>query len=159
MSGYQVSQVNAASNVNGPEFNGNPQDGYSVGLELSIPLEGDLQATELAQKRLVENRFQSEIRNLELEVEETHKQVARSLILLQEAAAAINQNVLNLERSFEASKRKYRQARISINELILEQDQLFSSQLNEISTKLQVIHALYDYFKVFNSHPCPMNEI
>jgi outer membrane protein TolC len=159
VSGYQVSEVQAASNSSGPEFNGDPQDGYSVGLQLSIPLEGDIHDAELAQKRLVENKFKSEIRNLELQVEETHKQVSKSLVLLREAAAALNQNVENLSVSLGTTKRKYRQARISINEMIAEQDQLFSSQLNEISTKLQVIHALYDYFKVFNTHPCPMNEI
>lgn len=158
-SGYQVSEVQAASNTSEPEFNGTPQDGYSVGLQLSIPLEGDIRDAEVAQKRLVENRFKSQIRNLELQVEETHKQVSKSLVLLQDAAVSLNQNVANLKTSFSNTKRKYRQARISINEMIAEQDQLFSSQLNEISTKLQVIHALYDYFKVFNAHPCPMNEI
>ena len=151
--------MQAASNSSGPEFDGDFQDGYSVGVQLSIPLEGDIHDAELAQKRLVEARFKSEIRNLELQVEETHKQVSKSLILLQEAASALNQNVINLKQSLGTTKRKYRQARISINEMIVEQDQLFSSQLNEIATKLQVIHALYEYFKVFNTHPCPLNEI
>ncbi|NQY99409.1 MAG: TolC family protein [Bdellovibrionales bacterium] len=158
-SAYQISEVQAASNSSGPEFDGDFQDGYSVGVQLSIPLEGDIHDAELAQKRLVEARFKSEIRNLELQVEETHKQVSKSLILLQEAASALNQNVINLKQSLGTTKRKYRQARISINEMIVEQDQLFSSQLNEIATKLQVIHALYEYFKVFNTHPCPLNEI
>jgi len=141
------------------EFINDPRDGHSVGLQISIPLEGDLADAEAAQKRMVENKFKSEIRTLELQVEETHKQVSKSLILLQEAAAALNANVDNLQTSLKSTQRKYRQARVSINELISEQDQLFSSQLNEISTKLQVIHALYDYFKVFNTHPCPMNKI
>ena len=159
MAGLRASGVDAGYTASRDEFMNDPRDGHSVGLQISIPLEGDIRDAEVAQKRVVENKFKSEIRSLELQVEETHKQVSKSLVLLQEAAVALNSNVENLETSLKSTKRKYRQARVSINEMIIEQDQLFSSQLNEIATKLQVIHALYEYFKVYNSHPCPMNEI
>jgi hypothetical protein len=42
---------------------------------------------------------------------------------------------------------------------VFEQDNLFRSQLEEIQTKLNVIYALYDYFKVFNNHSCELNRI
>ena len=141
------------------EYNNNSKDGYAVGLALSIPLEGDIADAEAAHKRVVENNYSSQIQTLEQQIYETHIQVSKSLLLLQEAAGAIKQNVDNLKVSLKSSQRKYKQARISIHELVGEQDQLFSSQLNEIDTKLAVIHALYDYFKVFNNHPCKLNKI
>ena len=141
------------------EYNNNSKDGYAVGLALSIPLEGDIAKAEAAQKRVVESNYSSQIQTLEQQIYETHIQVSKSLLLLQEAAGAIKKNVDNLQVSLKSSRRKYKQARISINEFVGEQDQLFSSQLNEISTKLAVIHALYDYFKVFNNHPCKLNSI
>ncbi len=141
------------------EYSDNSKDGYSVGLALSIPLEGSVAQVEVAHKRVVENNYSSQIQTLEQQIYETHIQVSKSLLLLQEAAGAIKNNVDSLQKSLKSSRKKYKQARISINELVGEQDQLFSSQLNEISTKLAVIHALYDYFKVFNNHPCKLNKI
>lgn len=141
------------------EYSNDSKDGYSVGLALSIPLEGDIAQAEVAHKRVVENSYSSQIQLLEQQVHETHDQVSKSLLLLQEAAGSIKNNVDSLQKSLKSSRKKYKQARISINELVGEQDQLFSSQLNEISTKLAVIHALYDYFKVFNNHPCKLNRI
>lgn len=141
------------------EYQSRARDGYSVGVAVSIPLEGDLKEAERAQTKAVQASFESQVRQLELQIEQTHQQVSKSLLLLQEASISLNANVKNLETSLKASRNKYRQARISINELIGEQDQLFQSQLSEISTKVAVIHALYDYFKIFDKHPCKMNQI
>ena len=96
----------------------------------------------------------SQIENLELEVEETHRQVSKS-DSFKRGRRALNSNVGALERSLKTTRRKYRQARITINQMINEQNQLFSSRLNEIDTKLQVIHALYDYFKVLTTTLAP----
>lgn len=158
-SSVQFSAVDEGFTASRERYQEGSQDGYAVGFSLSIPLEGDLREAEKAHIKLVENSFQAELQTIESEIHETHKEVSRSLLLLQDAAVALKMNVINLEKSMKSTKRKYRQARISINELIGEQDQLFQSRLSEIATKLAVIQALYNYFKVFNNHPCRMNNI
>jgi outer membrane protein TolC len=83
----------------------------------------------------------------------------QSLKLLAEATKTLNQAVKHLNQSLATSKKKYEQARIDINTLIMEQDNLFNSQLSEIDTKHQVIHLVYDYFKTFDKFPCGINRI
>ena len=66
--------------------------------------------------------------------------------------------VENLKKSLKKTKRTYKQARGSLNSYILEQENLFNSELQLIDTKRQILHLLFDYFKVFTRHPCDINQ-
>lgn len=156
---YQKSGVGEGFSNAYDRYQDTSQDGYGVGVAVSIPLEGNASKAERKQKAFVDQRFQSDIEITRLKIVETHKEVQKALRLLKDAAKAQQLNVTAMETSLKSMQRKYRQARINLSQLVYEQDTLFSSQLQSIQTKLAVIHALYDYFKIFNHHSCPLNEI
>lgn len=156
---YQQSGVGQGFGRAIDEYNEDKKDGYGVGLALTIPLEGTASKSEKARRQLVKDQYFSEVDKLRLKLHETHKEVVKALALLRFAAKAQNDNVEALEKSVASTQRKYRQARISLSQLVLDQDSLFNSQLQSIQTKLSVIHALYDYFKVANNSTCHLNKI
>jgi outer membrane protein TolC len=158
-SSIQKSNVGTGYSGASENFSDQSRIGYSLGAVLTVPLETTSSKLKESRVALVSSSYTAQMRSLELEISETHRKILNSLVLLQQAAAAQNQIVADLGTSLEASRRKYRQARISLNEFVFEQDNLFRSQLEEIQTKLNVIYALYDYFKVFNNHSCELNRI
>jgi len=141
------------------EYMDNGKTGYGIGVILTMPLEGDARKAERHQLKLVQSGYDSQIQMAEQKVSETHRQILRSLLLLQRATNSMDRNVKNLKASLISTRRKYRQARVGLTELIFEQDNLFRSELETIQTKLTIINALYDYFKVFNKHSCKVNRI
>jgi len=56
-------------------------------------------------------------------------------------------------------KKKYRQGRISVSELVNDQNSLFNSELSTINTELMVIEILLDYFAIFPETQCAFNMI
>jgi outer membrane protein TolC len=158
-SSYQTSGVGEGVGNSWKEFEGDRSDGYQFGLVLSIPLEGKSRNTESLEKRMITQQFQSQIRSTRLKLSETHKEVVEALKLLKKATRSQGANVEALEKSFVSVQNKYRQARIDLTQMILEQDTLFNSKLQSIKTKLDVIHALYNYFKVYNKNSCQLNRL
>ena len=75
------------------------------------------------------------------------------------SAQNLSSSIENLETSLGVSEQKYRQARIGLSNLIFEQDNFFNSKLQEIDTKHQIIHLVYDYFKTFDAFPCSVNRL
>ncbi len=156
---YQQSGVDQGFGNAIDEYNTNKKDGYGFGVALTIPLEGTASKAENAHKRFVNDQLGSQVEIMRLKVQETHKEVVKALALLRDVARTQNANVEALEKSVSSTQRKYRQARISLTQLVSEQDTLFNSQLQVIQTKLSVIHALYDYFKVANHSSCHLNKM
>jgi hypothetical protein len=56
-------------------------------------------------------------------------------------------------------RRKYEQARVSINDLIFDQDALLRSELTTIETQLQILNVLFDYLAIYTETPCGFNRI
>ena len=69
------------------------------------------------------------------------------------------QNTLALEKRLQVQNRKFREARVSANDLILDQDALLNSNLTTISTQLEIINTIFDYLVVFTETPCEFNRI
>jgi hypothetical protein len=56
-------------------------------------------------------------------------------------------------------RKKYQQARASVNDLVQDQDALLSSELITIDTKLAVLNVILDYLAVYTETPCDFNRI
>ena len=56
-------------------------------------------------------------------------------------------------------QKKYQQARVSINDLIQDQDALLRANLTTIEAQLQVLNALFDYLVIYTETPCSFNRI
>ena len=151
-----TAQGYAGSIENYPEQS---RPGVQLALEFSLPLNPSLSAVSQSQMTLSKLNARSEASDLLAQLKSEHTKTRQSLTLLAEATKTLNQAVKHLDLSLATSKKKYEQARIDINTLIMEQDNLFNSQLSEIDTKHQVIHLVYDYFKTFDKFPCSINRI
>ena len=54
-------------------------------------------------------------------------------------------------------RKKYNQGRISLSELIQDEDSLFESELMVARTKYNIINLLLDYLSIFNKTECDFN--
>lgn len=135
----------------------NDRTGYSAGLQLVIPLgKGETRKT---QELLAEKRFNAQIKQNDTDIISTHQQLVKVIGLLSDVVRSQKLNTLALERRLQVQNRKFREARVSANDLILDQDALLNSNLTTISTQLEIINTIFDYLVVFTETPCEFNRI
>lgn len=138
-------------------FGDDKQDRFEVGLTFTLPLDSKKSTTEDTKKIVEELRYKAEKTKTIGKMGAFHTQVIQSIALLRDVIANQRINSEKLQISLNETKKKYDQARISVQELIIDQDAYLQSNLDEIQTKLAVINTLLDYFGVFNSTPCEIN--
>ncbi|MCB9061260.1 MAG: TolC family protein [Halobacteriovoraceae bacterium] len=131
---------------------------YALGLKLDIPLGSQIGKTEDIKKRLQQKRYEGQQRVIVGKLGAYHGQTVKNIFLLNNVIDAQVENTTHLKKSLEISKKKYDQARISVRDLINDQDLYLQSNLSEIDTKLAVITTLLNYFSVFTETPCNINK-
>ncbi len=154
---YQASGVENSHNQAFNRLTEDFRNGYQVGVALQVPLGGDISRSREAQVSATQSQFEAQKNKLALQLKAEHQKIQRAISLLIEASKSQDQTVESLRKSLVQTKRKYRQARVSLNTFIIEQDNLFNSELQLIDTKRQILHLLLDYFKLFSNHPCEIN--
>lgn len=133
------------------------RSGYSAGLQLVIPIgKGDTRKT---QELLAQKRFDSQINQNDANLANTHQQLVKVIALLTDVVRAQKENTEALERRLVVQNRKFREARVSVNDLILDQDALLNSNLTTVNTQLEIINTILDYLVVFTETPCEFNRI
>jgi outer membrane protein TolC len=139
------------------DWQDNNRTGYSAGLQLTVPFgRGEGKDT---QKLLAQKRFESEILKTQTNISTTHHQLVRVINLLMQLIEAQKISTQALQRRLEVQNKKYREARVTVNDLILDQDALLNSNLSTINTQLEIINTLFDYLVVFTETPCEFNRI
>jgi uncharacterized protein (DUF2132 family) len=108
---------------------------------------------------LKRNSIEAQKMSLKNELRSTHDTMLKSIELLNSGLSRQIENSKSMDISYREMLRKFRQGRVPVTTLVLEQDALFQSQLQEISIKKTISHVLLDYFSVFNSYPCSWNQI
>ncbi|MBT4761656.1 MAG: TolC family protein [Bdellovibrionaceae bacterium] len=145
-----------ASNSN---FSSDSQPRKSLGLQISIPLGSRTGKNRDVKKLMVKKRYKAQKVSQLLKVKAYHEQTVEMITILQEVLRSQRDTNLSLDKSLKISRIKYKQARISLQELISEQDFHLRSRLGEIETNLTIINALMDYFSVYTDIPCEFNRI
>jgi outer membrane protein TolC len=140
------------------DFSDNPKTQNTIGLRLTIPLSSEVRDTESTLKRLREQRFFMQYDRYRAQIEEEHRQMIRSIGLMNTLLREQSQASQQLSNGLKASRTKFRQARIGLRELIQDQDQYFQSELGSIQAKLTIAEALLDYLAVFTETPCSFNK-
>lgn len=140
-------------------FSEDGQSRTSVGLQISIPIGGRKAATQEVQEKLNRSRYQAEARSNLSKIKAFHSETADIIGILKEVVHNQKETNKYLAQSLKVSRKKYKQARIGVQELISEQDSALQSQLNEIETNLTIINTLMDYFSIYNDIPCALNRI
>lgn len=156
---YQRSGVGQGFSNSYDNYDDDSKGGGAIALELSVPLDGKKSKSKSVQEILDRKRYLASRENYRLMMEANHEQILKSIKLLQNVVAAQQENGKNLEISLRVSERKYKQARISLNDFINEQNLFFQSKLSEIDAQLAVINEILDYLKVFTLTPCELNRV
>ncbi len=135
----------------------NDRTGFSAGLRFTMPLgrEKTRETKELYESK----RFDAKVKERESEIATTHQQLVKVIALLADVVRSQKENSLALERRLAVQNRKFREARVSVNDLILDQDAYLNSNLVTIQTQLEIINTIFDYLVVFTETPCEFNRI
>lgn len=135
------------------------RENYAVGLTLNIPLEQKKKTTREILNKASKLRYRSQKQRELARIKAFHTQVVRQISLLREIIRNQQENTKYLGLSLKTSKKKYNQARLTVEQLVQEQDAYLQSNLDEIRTKLTVINTIFDYLSVYTKTPCAMNTI
>jgi hypothetical protein len=79
--------------------------------------------------------------------------------ILSDVVVAQNENSQALERRLIVQNKKFKEARLNVNDLTQDQDAFLNSSLTTISTQLEILNTLFDYLVVFTETPCEFNRI
>ncbi|MCP4912252.1 MAG: TolC family protein [Oligoflexia bacterium] len=141
------------------DFQDNKQRSYSVGLSFNIPIEGKKRTTKEILEKMNHKKYGAMEDETLSKIQAYHGQIIKTVSLLREIVKNQQENTYHLSQSLKTSQRKFNQARLSVQQLVQEQDAYLQSNLDEIQTKLNVIHTLLDYLSVFTETNCEMNRI
>jgi len=141
------------------DINQTNRTGYEVGLLVNMPLGDAKEETKKTKDLYNERLFVSSIDKTQNQVINTHRELLKAIIYLNQVIQ--NQKITSreLNKRLQGMKKKYQQARVSVNELIMDQDALLNSDLSIIQTQLQVLNIIFDYLTVFTETPCGFNRI
>ena len=159
-------KMNLSAQLNGRDFSysnsienlrNDPQPVGTVLFSLSIPLSGQQKETEKSLSTLAEIQ-QLTLPTINLsKIKSYDQEIKSSIKVLLSALENQKTNTENLKISIENSRQKFSQARITVEQLVQEEDNYFYSEISSIQTNLSIIHTLLDYFSIFTNTPCALN--
>lgn len=155
--GIQTSAVNDNTSGAFEEAFNEEREGYSVGLQLNIPIGFKDTKKQLVKAEKIKTEYQVK-KNLAV-LDSQHQFINKSIAYLLSAIESQGVSKKNLEIRVADVKRKYKQGRISVTEYIVDQDNLLQTELQIVETKFLVVKTLLDYLSIFTHTPCAFNRI
>jgi outer membrane protein TolC len=134
------------------------RSGYEAGLMFTMPLGSTKDNVQKTKELYDEKRLLASIDSSEAQVANTHAQLVKSIGYLNEVIAAQKTSSEQLGKRLSLMRRKYAQARVSVNDLVQDQDALLNSELTTIDTQLQILNTIFDYLVIFTDTPCAFNR-
>lgn len=133
--------------------------GYEVGVQFVLPLGDVKESTQAVKERYDEKRLEALITQNESQVANTHLQLVKSIAFLNDVIRAQKVTSQQLGLRLKGMRKKYEQARVSVNDLVLDQDSLLNTELTTIDTQLQILNTIFDYLVVYTDTPCSFNRM
>ena len=130
---------------------------YKIGLNFKIPLGKTKHESQSVLENINNLSHQASLQNTLSKMENYHLQTQKEIQLLYQIIAEQKNNTRFLSISLKSMKQKFAQARVSVREIIQDQNTYLSSNINEIETKQKIINTLLDYLNVFDKTPCSLN--
>lgn len=137
----------------------NNRSGYEVGLNVTIPLGNAREETRNTKILYDEERLKAQIEGSNAQILSTHTELSKSIRLIGEVIESQKASTRALEKRLKVIRRKYQQARASVNDLLLDQEALLNSELSTVDAQLQALNVLFDYLMIFTETPCTFNRI
>ena len=134
------------------------RSGVEAGISINIPIGTNRPTVAEVRKVYNQKRFKAERENLNNNLQNTHMQLASSVKLLAQVVQTQKDNSEKLGIRLKDMKQKFNQARISVNDLINDQDAKMNSDLAIIDSRLAVVNVILDYFSIFSETPCSFNR-
>lgn len=131
---------------------------FAIGVQWTMPIGGEKDKTRAIQDEIIKRKNLADAQEVKGKLDAFHAQTLRSVLTLNNVIRAQKRNAKHLRETLKDSKRKFGQARLTSQDLLIDENQLLNSNLDEISTKYQVIETIIDYFTVFNQTPCKLNK-
>ena len=141
------------------DMENNNRSGYEVGVTMAIPLGDARETTKNTQTIYNEERYKAQIDGFDAVIQSTHSELSKSLGLIGQVMETQKASTSALQRRMKVVRQKYAHARVSVNDLLLDQDALLNSELSTVDVQLQVLNVLFDYFMIFTDTPCSFNRI
>lgn len=133
--------------------------GQSIALAVSIPFGSSSNDIEQTQISLANLKAKAQGQQTLMELESRHFYLKNSIDYLLAVMKNQSTNRENLLLRLDDVKTKYRQGRISLSEMILDQDAYLSSELALLDVQTTITEAILDYFLVFHKYDCPFNNL
>lgn len=140
------------------DITGSNRSGYEVGLLFTLPLGSVKDNAQKTRELYDEKKLSATIDNTDTQIINTHLELVKSIKLLNEVIKNQRLTSGQLGKRLAGMKKKYRLGRVSVNDLIMDQDALFNADLTTIETQLQMLSTLFDYFVIFPDTPCSFNR-
>lgn len=137
----------------------NNRTGYDVGINFTIPLGDTKENTQKVKELYNEKRLIANINATDTQVITTHHQLSKQIALLTEVIRTQKVNSEQLGKRLRLMRKKYEQARVSVDDLVNDQDALLRSELTTIDTQLQILNTIFDYLVIYTETPCAFNRI
>lgn len=132
--------------------------GYAVGLQFTLPLGDEKDKVQKSKELYDEKRLMASINQTDAQLTNTHTQLVKTIAYLNEVIRAQKVTSEKLSTRLRLMKKKYEQARVSVNDLVQDQDALLNSELITIDTQLAVVNTIFDYLVIFTETPCTFND-
>lgn len=131
--------------------------GMLVGVSVNIPISNEKKDTEAVRKEIITKSNISKYKEIQGKLSSFHVETLNSINVLYKVIDAQKKNTKLLDDTYKISNKKFKQARITAQNLLQDEDSLLQSNLNEIQTQYNVIATIIDYFSVYGDAPCKIN--
>lgn len=135
-----------------------PRAVAQIGIELRAPIGSQLTKSAKIRKKIGQYQKEISLKETQAKLDAYHMEIINSVKVLKAALKNQKENNISLKTSLETSRQKFSQARISIEQLVGEEDAYFASELDNIRTNLSILMTILDYFSVFNQTKCSLNS-
>ena len=140
------------------DISSDPGNSYEAGLRLIVPLGKTKNKSK--EIRLLGQRsiFLAKKRADLAKIESYHTQSLGNIKILQRSQIYQAQNNKDLQTILKLSRKKYQQARISIRDLIDDQDLYFHGLIREMEVKSIIMNQTLDYMTIFTTTPFALSN-
>lgn len=130
------------------------KNNYFAGINVSIPLGKETKNSELAQTKLLRMNFNSYKRDMLANIDATFTKYPLITEYLFKNLVNREEFRKNMEIRVDTMRKKYNQGRISLNDLILDEDALVQAYIVLIQLQNTIINNTLDYLTIFNKQEC-----
>ena len=123
-----------------------PEGFGAVGVRVTVPLDRKRRDSEETQLKVAQKQFDAESKELLSRLDSLHLTIVDAINLIKGVLENRGQNSKYLSIALKDSREKYRQARITSQQLLDEQDRYFNNELELISLQRDLLNFMLDYF-------------